>query len=606
MSEVLGSMKLIKMYAWEESFKQSVLGTREKETRPLLLSTISNLICNSIIPVTPSLATVATISSYVNAGNQLTASTSFSIVSTLNFLQIIISFIPTACRIFGETRISFERIKRFMLEDEFTPPHHDVKDKGNAIELKSTVFMWDGEGSKEPSDKLKLKELRRHPSTTSLVLQSIDLTVRRGKHIGICGAVGCGKSSLLQALIGRMPLITGQIAVDGQVAYAAQQAWIFNGTLRENVLFGKPYQKDWYTKVVNACSLYKDIRILANGDLTEIGDKGINLSGGQKQRVSLARAVYSKSDIYLLDDPLSAVDVHVGQHLFHMCIDKVLKNKTVVLVTHQLQYLKHCDEIYVMDDGEITEHGTHDSLLALHGQYTKVMEQYNSKMYFTDTTDDHSIEEDGTDKESIDMKTNQQQNDMNNSMAAPSLDQNYEKGILTNRETSAAGDITRETYMSYVNAGGGKIVTALVILLYMCFASSVAFSEWWLGIWIEQTTSPAVVALPSELSSNATNLSVVENVTLSPEQTTNTTFSMQMEDLQERKDWYLNIYIYTSLVIAGLAVLKALAVGKVMVRASVNLHNKAVRRIMHAPMQYFDANPSGRLLNRFLRDVDEG
>ncbi|XP_060080912.1 ATP-binding cassette sub-family C member 5-like [Ylistrum balloti] len=529
MNEVLASMKLIKMFAWEESFKQSILGLRETETRPLLHSTILNLISNAIIPVTPSLATVATISMYVYAGNDLTAATAFSIVATLSFMRITVTIVPFASRIFGETRISFERIKRFMLEEEFTPPSRNVVESDNAIEVRDAVFMWEEDTYTIPSEKLKQKStegLNPRSSITALSLKSINIAVRRGRHIGVCGAVGCGKSSLLQALIGRMPLINGHLAVDGSVAYAAQQAWIFNGTLRENILFGKPFENDWYTKVLHACSLDPDIRILANGDMTEIGDKGINLSGGQKQRVSLARAVYSKSDIYLLDDPLSAVDVHVGQHLFHKCIDNVLTDRTVVLVTHQLQYLKHCDEIYVMNDGAIAEFGTHESLLTLDGLYTIMVEQYNSNMNFTDTIADQSLEDDEN-VEFMDITTKQQQH--NYSIGAAKKD-NHEKGILTDRETSTAGDISLKTYMSYINAAGGKIVTALVLLLYFLSISSVSFSDCWLGIWIKQTVT---------------------------------------------------------------------------IKASANLHNNALGRVMSAPMQYFDANPTGRILNRFSRDVDD-
>ncbi|XP_060065902.1 ATP-binding cassette sub-family C member 5-like [Ylistrum balloti] len=608
MNEVLSSMKLIKMYAWEESFKQSILGLRDTEIKPLLHSTILNLICNAIIPVTPSLAAVATISMYVNAGNELTASTAFSVVATLNFMRIIVSFVPYAARIFGETRISFERIKRFMLEEEFTPPSRNVTVSKNAIEIRNAVFMWEFGTNNNLSEKQKQKnkeELNHRSSIASLALQSINIAVRKerkGLHIGICGTVGCGKSSLLQALIGRMPLITGHLAVDGTVAYAAQQAWIFNGTLRENILFGRPFEKDWYTTVLHACSLDPDIRILANGDMTEIGDNGINLSGGQKQRVSLARAVYSKSDIYLLDDPLSAVDVHVGRHLFHKCIDTLLKDKTVVLVTHQLQYLKHCDEIYVMDDGEIAEHGSHESLLTLEGQYTKLMEQYTSKTDCIDTKADQSLEKDEI-IETKDTTTNQIHS---HSPDAVNKNDNYEKGILTDRETSMAGDISLKTYMSYINAAGGKIVTALVLLLYFLSISSITFSEWWLGIWIEQTTSVVLTTSPVKTNAKDTNFSGGENFTLSSAQIhVGSSMDPETEDNLAKRDWYLDIYIYTTLAIVVLALLKGLILGLVMIRASAKLHSNALGRVMSAPMKYFDANPTGRILNRFSRDVED-
>ncbi|OWF39706.1 Multidrug resistance-associated protein 5 [Mizuhopecten yessoensis] len=520
MNEVLASMKLIKMYAWEDSFKKSIMDIRESETKPLLQSTILNAISAAIIPITPSLATVATIATYVSAGNELTASTGFSIVATLTFMRVVVSYAPFSARIFAETLISFERIKRFMLEEEFKPPGRNVVNSDNAIELHDTVFTWDGDNNNNPDDNLTSEE-------------SEGMRIY-GKLIGICGAVGCGKSSLLQALIGRMPLLTGRLAVDGSVAYAAQQAWIFNGTLRENVLFGNPYNPDWYRKVLTACSLDPDLRILANGDMTEIGDKGINLSGGQKQRVSLARAVYSKRDIYLLDDPLSAVDVHVGQHLFHKCIDKVLRAKTVVLVTHQLQYLKHCDEIYVMDDGEITEHGSHESLLAKEGHYKKLMEQFNYNLDKTNA--------EGSAFLLIIVYVNSSHHFFFNIMSFP--------GILTDRETSQSGSLRKGAYMSYVRAAGGKVVIAIVVMLYVCAISSVSFSEWWLGLWIQQRCT------------------IINKI----------------------KPFVVFIIPYVT---------------QVMIKAAVTLHNKTVGRVMSAPMQFFDANPTGRIINRFSRDVED-
>ncbi|XP_021375724.1 multidrug resistance-associated protein 5-like [Mizuhopecten yessoensis] len=606
MNEVLASMRLIKMYAWEDSFKNSIMDIRETETKPLLQSTILNAISIAIIPITPSLATVATIATYVNAGNELTASTGFSIVATLTFMRIVVSYAPFSARIFGETLISFERIKRFMLEEEFKPPGRDVVNSDNAIELHDTVFTWDGNNNNNPDDNLTSEESEKsNHESSSLVLQNINLTVIRGKHIGICGAVGCGKSSLLQALIGRMPLLTGRLAVDGSVAYAAQQAWIFNGTLRENVLFGNPYNPDWYRKVLTACSLDPDLRILANGDMTEIGDKGTNLSGGQKQRVILARAVYSKRDIYLLDDPLSAVDVHVGQHLFHKCIDKVLRDKTVVLVTHQLQYLKHCDEIYVMDDGEITEHGSYEWLLAKEGHYKRLMEQFNYNLDETRAEDGTKFADNDIDQEkSIDISKIQQQND---SSGTVDYDNNYEKGfcILTDRETSQSGGISVGSYMSYVCAAGGNIVISIVFLLYVLAISSVSFSEWWLGLWIQQRTTKDQITLLSD--SNATNMiwSISDSTTMSTVPAANTTSSSEMEEELEETDWYLIVYMFTTLVIAVLAVLKGVTSGTVLIKAAVTLHNNAVVRVMSAPMQFFDANPPGRLLNRFSRDVED-
>ncbi|XP_033744308.1 multidrug resistance-associated protein 5-like [Pecten maximus] len=414
------------------------------------------------------------------------------------------------------------------------------------------------------------KKQEQHNTGVHYSAAMLILSLFIGKHIGICGAVGCGKSSLLQALIGRMPLLSGHLAVAGSVAYAAQQAWIFNGTLRENILFGCPYQSDWYTRVLHACSLDPDLRILANGDMTEIGDRGTNLSGGQKQRVSLARAVYSKRDIYLLDDPLSAVDVQVGKHLFNKCIDTLLKDKTVVLVTHQLQYLERCDEIYVLDEGEIAEHGSHESLMAKNGHYTKLMEQFNSNMDRINSSDEEKSEDDDADfHKSNDVPTKQQ---FNGSTVTVN---NYEKGILTEREKSQTGSISTDSYGSYIRRAGGKIT-------------------------VEE---PESISIDFNLSSS--NFAISADVTTSAVNTLNTTSFRSMDETEEQTDWYLMVYIYTTIGITGLGVLKGIVAGVVMTTASVNLHNRAVERVLGAPMQYFDANPPGRILNRFSRDVEE-
>lgn len=194
-----------------------------------------------------------------------------------------------------------------------------------------------------------------------LVLKNINLGVKKGNLTAVVGIVGSGKSSLISALLGEMEKLSGIVNVDGSLAYVSQVAWIQNATLMDNILFGKPLNKAFYEKIIHACALTADLAMLPAGDQTEIGEKGINLSGGQKQRVALARAVYSGADIYILDDPLSAVDSHVGKHIFENILGGkgLLKDKTRFLVTHAISYLPKVDEIIVMKDGEITESGSY-------------------------------------------------------------------------------------------------------------------------------------------------------------------------------------------------------------------------------------------------------
>lgn len=210
------------------------------------------------------------------------------------------------------------------------------------------------------------------------VLKNIEMSVDKGKLAAIVGTVGSGKSSLVSAFLGEMEKITGRVNTVGQIAYVSQQAWIQNCTLQDNILFGKPLDQKLYDRVILACALKPDIDMLPAGDQTEIGEKGINLSGGQKQRVSLARAVYNNADVYFMDDPLSAVDSHVGKHIFEQVIGPqgILAGKTRILVTHGITFLPQVDNIFVLKDGQITESGNYDELLSRKGAFAEFLLQH--------------------------------------------------------------------------------------------------------------------------------------------------------------------------------------------------------------------------------------
>lgn len=192
-------------------------------------------------------------------------------------------------------------------------------------------------------------------------LVNINLIIPRGNLIAIVGNVGSGKSSLISAILGEIPKMSGELNIDGKIAYVSQQAWIQNATVRDNIVFGKIYEKSFYQRVIESCALEADFKILAAGDLTEVGEKGLNLSGGQKLRISLARAVYNNADIYLLDDPLSAVDCDVGNHIFEKIIGPrgLLKSKTRIFVTHGITFLSQADEVVLMENGCIKTRGSY-------------------------------------------------------------------------------------------------------------------------------------------------------------------------------------------------------------------------------------------------------
>ncbi|NXY43194.1 MRP3 protein, partial [Ceuthmochares aereus] len=356
MNEILGGIKVLKLYAWEPSFQDKVLEIRKDELRILKKSAY----LHSLSTFTwVSLATFAVYVS-VDEKNILDAEKAFVSLSLFNILRFPLNMLPQVISNIAQTSVSLKRIQQFLSHDELDPNCVETKAiaPGNAISVRNATFSWG-------------KELK--PS-----LKDINLLVPSGALVAVVGHVGCGKSSLVSALLGEMEKLEGEVAVKGSVAYVPQQAWIRNATLKDNILFGQALNEQKYQNALEACALKTDLEVLPGGDQTEIGEKGINLSGGQRQRVSLARAVYSNSDVYLLDDPLAAVDSHVAKHIFDKVIgpDGVLKGKTRILVTHSISFLPQVDHIVVLIDGKISEMGSYQELLKQNKAFAEFLRNY--------------------------------------------------------------------------------------------------------------------------------------------------------------------------------------------------------------------------------------
>nr|XP_009665672.1 PREDICTED: multidrug resistance-associated protein 4 isoform X2 [Struthio camelus australis] len=336
MNEVISGMKIIKMYAWEKSFAELVNGLRRKEIAMVMKSSYLRGLNLASFFVASKITVFMTFMAYVLLGNVISASRVFVAVSLYGAVRLTVTlFFPAAVERVSEAVVSIRRIKNFLILDEvshFKPQLHGGNENV-ILHVQDLTCYWD-------------------KSLESPALQQLSFTVRRGELLAVIGPVGAGKSSLLSAVLGELPKDKGLINVSGRIAYVSQQPWVFSGTVRSNILFDKEYEKEKYEKVLKACALKKDMELLANGDLTVIGDRGATLSGGQKARVNLARAVYQDADIYLLDDPLSAVDAEVGRHLFEKCICQALHQKVSVLVTHQLQYLRAATQILILKDAE--------------------------------------------------------------------------------------------------------------------------------------------------------------------------------------------------------------------------------------------------------------
>uniref|UniRef100_A0A9J8CDT8 ATP-binding cassette, sub-family C (CFTR/MRP), member 12 n=1 Tax=Cyprinus carpio carpio TaxID=630221 RepID=A0A9J8CDT8_CYPCA len=378
MNEVLTCIKLIKMYAWEESFEKTVTDIRKSEELLLQKAGYVQSLNTSFTTIVPTLATILTFIVHTALKWPLQPSSAYTIIAVFNCMRMSMGLLPFSVKSVAEGKVALTRLK--------------------------------------------------------------------GSLLGVCGNVGSGKTSLISSILEQMHLLSGSVSANGTLAYVSQQAWIFHGTVRDNILMGEPFDQ---TSVIHACSLKPDLAVLPYGDQTEIGERGINLSGGQKQRVSLARAVYSNRDIFLLDDPLSAVDAHVGKHIFEECIKKKLKGKSVILVTHQLQYLEFCDEVVLLDNGEIKEAGTHCDLMKAKGRYAHLINNFQLEQMVC-------------------------------------MCVTGKKDQLVTQEVSLEGSVTWRTYHQYCKAAGGYILLLFVILLFTLLVGSTAFSSWWLSYWLEQ------------------------------------------------------------------------------------------------------------------------
>ncbi|XP_052280041.1 ATP-binding cassette sub-family C member 5-like [Dreissena polymorpha] len=610
MGEILNSMKFIKLYAWEKPFNEAIKNVRKSEQKYLLYSALLDAVVGAIIPVTPTIASVVTITVYTAAGNDLNASTAFAIIGTMNFLRIIVALIPIGFRAYGEAKVSFRRIEKLLTLDEFSSPSPDVFNKENAVEIKAANFICETVADDEET-KTRIRGRKssvassRRESVNLFQLSDIELEVRKGQLIGICGSVGSGKSSLMSAILGRMMLAKGHLAVSGTVAYVAQQAWIFNASIKENILFGQEYKTERYSRVIACCGLETDFDLLKDGDETEIGERGVNLSGGQKQRVNLARAVYSKSDIYILDDPLSALDTRVGKQIFNECIKQELHKKTVILVTHQLQYLKDCDEVLVMENGTVVEKGHHLELMASDGKYSEMFRIFNltemksRKIY--SNNDGAPVESEVTE-----MKKDKKEKpaEETNGIHKPKA-----KGKLVQAEETAIGDVGVSTYTAYIRAAGGWFAVLGVILFYFLCSGSLVFSDYWLSAWLG--------SLPKgSYTTNTTMENIYMNTTLSSLNTTmsviitNNSTAMYANGMVNESfigsDTYFVVYISSLAGIIVLILVNGFCHAKVSLTASKEMHDKCLDRVMKAPMSFFDTTPTGRILNRFSKDLDEG
>ncbi|KAF9277276.1 hypothetical protein BGZ74_003407 [Mortierella antarctica] len=396
----------------------------------------------------------------------------------------------------------------------------------------------------------------------TFALKNINLSIPRGQLVAIVGAVGSGKSSLLNALVGEMRKTGGSMEYGGTIGYCPQSAWIQNATVQDNILFGQPLDEVRYRSVIRNCALERDIQILPDGDQTEIGERGINLSGGQKQRVNIARAVYFDADVVLLDDPLSAVDAHVGKYLFKNCIMGALQGKTRVLVTHQLHVLPQVDYVICMKDGEIVERGTFHELMSNEGEFSNLMKAHGG---IEEEQVEEEEEEEEEEKAVVVAAAEQISEKVEEEMTEGKGEKKdapggKPKGLMS-QEERATGSVDGKIYKNYVNAAGGGLLVPLLLLLLILTQIAKVGNDLWLSWWTELK-------------------------------------------FDKSQTFYMVLYAVWGIAQGVFQFINGFYFSLAGARAAKNLHQKALQNIFRAPTSFFDTTPLGRIINRFSKDVD--
>ncbi|XP_020203580.1 ABC transporter C family member 3 isoform X2 [Cajanus cajan] len=550
-SETLNNMRILKLQAWEMKFLSKIIDLRKSEEVWLKKFLAGTAFVRILFHNAPTFIAVVTFGSCVLIGIPLESGKVLSALATFRILQMPIYSLPDTISMIAQTKVSLDRIASFLRLDELKT---DVVEKlpwgssDKAIELVDGNFSWD----------------LSSPNTT---LKDINLTVFHGMRVAVCGTVGSGKSSLLSCMIGEVPKKSGTLKICGTKAYVSQSPWIQSGKIEDNILFGKEMEREKYEKVLEACSLTKDLEVLPFGDQTIIGEKGINLSGGQKQRVQIARALYQDADIYLFDDPFSAVDAHTGSHLFKECLLGLLKSKTVMYVTHQAEFLPDADLILVMRDGRITQSGKYNDILQTGTDFMELVGAHKAAL-----SSIKSLERRPT------FKTSSTTKEDTNSLSDFELEHNVEniydqndklddtveaKGQLVQEEEREKGRVGFKVYWKYITtAYGGALVPFILLSQTLTVAFQIASNYW--------MTLATPVSATDETDIGSFTLMVV----------------------------YVALEIGGSIFTFARAFLAVIAGYK----TATILFNKMHLCIFGAPISFFDATPSGRILNRASTD----
>ncbi|KAJ1988448.1 hypothetical protein GGI25_005269 [Coemansia spiralis] len=603
----LSGIKVIKLYAWERPFLQRIQHVRESLELAMLskFGAVYALGGVSVVAI-PFMVSFTTFFIYsvfdgVSHG-PLTAQLVFVPMSLFNLMRGPLTLLPWVITTVIEANIAIGRVYKLLTSDELdhgyiTQLESIRKSKQSSSAAVKNSANADGQDTGAIAVEVKDGSFR-WSSNGSVILDSINVIVRSSEHLAVVGRVGSGKSSLASALLGDMQCERGEIVIHGQVAYTPQQPWIMNTTLRDNILFGLKYDEAFYNQVIDACALRPDLDIFAAGDMTEIGERGINLSGGQKARVSLARAVYARADVYILDDPLSAVDAHVGRHLFEHVLgpNGLLKSRCRIHITNAIQFITMCDSVMLLRDGTSLEYGAVADLIESRSHVYSLVQEFGTSNA-TSTPASSTLTPSASNARLIDIQdssrpdtpadgsTNGQMNIKHRSSVdslppasiAPiqrtgqicAISNTRAPGTLITEEISAVGRVSLSAYISYICecSWGGVIVFAIGLLFTQ---GLLVLSNVWLKVWS---------------SANETNN------------------KDKTDPVAHSPMFYISIYGMFGLFSAVACYIRYSVLWRVCaVRSGKSTHRKMLNAVFRSPMSYFDTTPIGRILQRFSKD----
>ncbi|XP_068966387.1 probable multidrug resistance-associated protein lethal(2)03659 isoform X2 [Bombus flavifrons] len=635
MDEIISGVQVIKMYAWEKPFCALIETARKLELQVVSKSAYIRGIYMTFNLFTTRMALFCTLISMLLFGDELSVDKVFVFSSYFNILAHTMSgmFVRGFAEI-AECLVAVRRLKYFLMYEEFQDSGHILSNFTTSINgsinsiskhasnktskpdipyiddeidgyenlddssekrrhnglvvvasdlLKNTANML---GEKKPFSTMnqetyavKMSHLtaKWEASQSENTLEDVNLEIQKGKIYAIIGMVGAGKSSFLSAILGEIEVTGGHVKVNGSLSYAGQEAWVFGSTVRQNILFGQPYDRQLYQKVVKACSLQRDFKQFPQGDQTVVGERGSSLSGGQKARINLARSLYRQADIYLLDDPLSAVDTHVSKHLFEECIQKYLAGKTRILATHQLQYVKNVDAIILIEQGKVTVFSQFQDLLSQRPEYAELLAAES------DSTEDSSLEKSSMKRQFSSSSTRSRTPEASSGGTDDEEEDKNSEKFNDGLEGTSRGVVKGSIFIKYFQTGANLCLACTVLLLFICTQFTASLNDYFVPILVNEEETRHYYIAQAKL--NATNNTSIEN--------------------QDISSMYNSMYVYTAIIVGlfCIGITRSLIFYKVCILCSQKLHDMAFSALIRTGMRFFDTNPSGRILNRFSKDM---